>query len=126
MCQNLRWAAATSALYLPLAPLPTALPTASQWAGHDTQGPDDDELDPGAVNGGDGGGEALDMHWNVASFLPESLREHFEVLVGEFIFRPWKRERGDADGDGAGGSAKPDLVALDEEGDEAHEFVDLC
>jgi DNA polymerase epsilon subunit 1 len=99
----------------------SALPTASQWAGHDTQGPDDDELDPGAVNGGDGGGEALDMHWNVASFLPESLREHFEVLVGEFIFRPWKRERGDADGDGAGGSAKPDLVALDEEGDEALE-----
>ena len=100
----------------------SALPTASQWAGHDTQGPDDDELDPCAVNGGDGGhGEALDMHWNVASFLPESLREHFEVLVGEFIFRPWKRERGDGDGDAAGASAKPETVALDEEGDEALE-----
>ena len=74
------------------------------------------------MNGGDGGhGEALDMHWNVASFLPESLREHFEVLVGEFIFRPWKRERGDGDGDAAGASAKPETVALDEEGDEALE-----
>ena len=28
--------------------------------------------------------DALDMHWNIAQFLPESLREHFEVLVGEF------------------------------------------
>ena len=105
----------------------SALPTASQWAGHDTRGPDDDELDPGLTAGGDGTGahgEALDMHWNVASFLPESLREHFEVIVSEFIFRPWKRERGELGPEETGGAAPPgaaEAVALDEEGDEALE-----
>ena len=104
----------------------SALPTASQWAGCDTQGPDDDELDPGLTAGGVGAehhGEALDMHWNIASFLPGSLREHFEVIVGEFIFRPWKRERGESgpDGTGFGGAGAAEAVALEEEGDEALE-----
>ena len=44
---------------------------------------------PRAPRGASDAAEALDMHWNIASFLPESLREHFEVIVSEFIFRPW-------------------------------------
>jgi DNA polymerase epsilon subunit 1 len=106
----------------------SALPTSAQWAGHDTQGPDDDELDPGFFSAGLTGGrflgnaEALDMHWNVASFLPESLREHFEVIVSEFIFRPWKREHGGDLRDGAEETrAAAEAVALEDEGDEALE-----
>lgn len=76
--------------------LASALPGAKQWSGHDTLGPDDFELDPKTTgaNGVDDAAEALDMHWNIASFLPESIREHFEVVVSEFIFRPWKRDFG--------------------------------
>jgi hypothetical protein len=63
--------------------LASALPGAKQWSGHDTLGPDDFELDPKTTgaNGVDDAAEALDMHWNIASFLPESIREHFEVVV---------------------------------------------
>ena len=76
--------------------LAPSLPGASAWSGHDTQGPDDFELDPATARakGASDAAEALDMHWNIASFLPESLREHFEVIVSEFIFRPWKHEHG--------------------------------
>ena len=76
--------------------LASALPGAKQWSGHDTLGPDDFELDPKTTgaNGVDDAAGALDMHWNIASFLPESIREHFEVVVSEFIFRPWKRDFG--------------------------------
>ena len=97
-----------------------SLPTESQWSGHDTQGPDDFELDEqvvGATQVSDAS-EALDMHWNIASFLPESLRGHFEVIVSEFLFKPWKRERG---GDRDDEENQNFSVALDEEGDEALE-----
>ena len=102
----------------------SALPTASQWAGHDTQGPDDEQLDPSAMaglNGAGGNAEALDMHWNVASFLPESLQEHFEVIVSEFIFRPWKREHGGGVDGAEETRAATEAVALEDEGDEALE-----
>jgi|AntAceMinimDraft_5_1070358.scaffolds.fasta_scaffold40582_1 hypothetical protein len=72
------------------------------------------------------------MHWNIASFLPPSLREHFDAVVSEFIFRPWKREHGggldDDDGGGGGGEGsggggdssrhRRSGADLDEEGDE--------
>ena len=76
--------------------LASALPGAKQWSGHDTLGPDDFELDPKTTGANGvrrrrrGAGHALD----IASFLPESIREHFEVVVSEFIFRPWKRDFG--------------------------------
>ena len=124
--------------------LASALPGAKQWSGHDTLGPDDFELDPVATRaaGVAEAAEALDMHWNIASFLPESIREHFEVIVSEFIFRPWKRDFGggldderdeveDVDGldDGEGDDAKArvppplDTEGLEHEGDEA---LDEC
>ena len=124
--------------------LASALPGAKQWSGHDTLGPDDFELDPVATRaaGVAEAAEALDMHWNIASFLPESIREHFEVIVSEFIFRPWKRDFGgglederdeveDVDGldDGEGNDAKArvppplDTEGLEHEGDEA---LDEC
>ena len=112
------------------------LPTnRSAWRDADTQGPDDEQLDPRATGAADAAeaADALDMHWNIAQFLPESLREHFEVLVGEFVFRPWKREHGggleDDDEEGSlGGSRGPGEVAgttrgvaLEDEGDDALE-----
>ena len=60
---------------------------------------------PRAPSGASDAAEALDMHWNIASFLPESIREHFDVVVSEFIFRPWKRDFGgglDDERDGRG------------------------
>jgi len=76
--------------------LASTLPGAAAWSGHDTQGPDDFELDPETTQAAkpSDAAQALDMHWNIASFLPPSLREHFEMVVSEFIFRPWKREHG--------------------------------
>ena len=113
------------------------LPTnRSAWRDADTQGPDDEQLDPRATGAADAAeaADALDMHWNIAQFLPESLREHFEVLVGEFVFRPWKREHGggledDEEEEGSlGGSRGPGEVAgtthgvaLEDEGDDALE-----
>jgi|TARA_B110000967_G_scaffold122316_1_gene124828 DNA polymerase epsilon subunit 1 len=98
------------------------LPGAEKWAGHDTQGPDDFELDGDVVGATQvqDAQDALDMHWNIASFLPESLREHFEVIVSEFLFKPFKRERGGGDDDDDENDDDA-AVALDEEGDEALE-----
>ena len=106
--------------------LATSLPGAAAWSNHDTQGPDDSELDPVATQaaGPSDAAEALDMHWNIATFLPPSLREHFELVVSEFIFRPWKREHGggldDEDDEGTIGerSRRGDSPRLEEEGDE--------
>ena len=125
--------------------LASALPGAKQWSGHDTLGPDDFELDPVATRaaGVAEAAEALDMHWNIASFLPESIREHFDVVVSEFIFRPWKRDFGgglddersddveyvdgldDGEGDDAEAAVPPplDTESLEHEGDEA---LDEC
>ena len=103
--------------------LASSLPGASAWSGHDTQGPDDFELDPATARakGTSDAAEALDMHWNIASFLPESLREHFEVIVSEFIFRPWKREHGGGldDDDEGGGGHEASRPALEDEDDDA-------
>ena len=75
--------------------LASSLPGASAWSGHDTQGPDDFELDPATARakGASDAAEALDMHWNIASFLPESLREHFEVIVPSSSFAVEARTR---------------------------------
>jgi DNA polymerase epsilon subunit 1 len=29
-------------------------------------------------------------HWNICDYLPESIQEYFQILVGEFIFKPVK------------------------------------
>ena len=57
----------------------------------DTQNvPTDTQLDPAAVEGDEA---SLEMHWNIATFLPEALSDHFKAIAGEFIVLPWKRER---------------------------------
>jgi len=61
--------------------------------------PTDTQLDPTAVEGDEA---ALEMHWNIATFLPEVLSDHFKAIIGEFIVSPWKRERKLA-ADGANG-----------------------
>jgi len=102
--------------------LASSLPGAAAWSGHDTQGPDDVELDPGTTNARDASdaADALDMHWNIASFLPESLREHFEVIVSEFIFRPWKHEHGGGLEDAAESARRREIDRhLEDEGDDA-------
>ena len=44
--------------------------------------PTDTQLDPTAVEGDEA---ALEMHWNIATFLPEVLSDHFKAIIGEFI-----------------------------------------
>lgn len=70
----------------------------------------DTQLDPVACAGGDE--TALEMHWNIATFLPEALSDHFKALTGEFIVRPWKRERelnGDSKTDRFGAQKEDDV-----------------
>jgi hypothetical protein len=33
---------------------------------------------------------SLLAHWNLVDYLPEQLQEPFEVIIGEFILKPWK------------------------------------
>jgi DNA polymerase epsilon subunit 1 len=60
------------------------------------------------------------MTWRAVPARPYSLREHFEVLVSEFIFRPWKREHGGGlnDAEGGGVSSHRRERNLEDEGDE--------
>ena len=51
--------------------------------------PTDTQLDPHAVEGDEA---SLEMHWNIATFLPEALSDHFKAIAGDFIVLPWKRD----------------------------------
>ena len=66
--------------------------------------PTDTQLDPHAVEGDEA---SLEMHWNIATFLPEALSDHFKAIAGDFIVLPWKRER-ELGPDGRFGVAKED------------------
>lgn len=65
-----------------------SLPGESQW--QDSIAPNDSQLDPFAMHNSEG---ALDMHWNIARFLPEAIQNHFHVIVGEFLLLPWKYDK---------------------------------
>ncbi|CAL55806.1 DNA polymerase epsilon, catalytic subunit A,C-terminal [Ostreococcus tauri] len=69
-----------------------SLPGESQW--QDSIAPNDASLDPLAFHNSEG---ALDMHWNIARFLPESIQDHFHAIVGEFLLLPWKFEQNGGD-----------------------------
>ena len=60
----------------------------------DSLAPNDSQLDPLAMGDGEG---ALDMHWNIARFLPEAIQDHFHAIVGEFLLLPWKHEKDEDD-----------------------------
>jgi len=70
----------------------STLPGESQWV--DSLAPNDSQLDPLAMGDGEG---ALDMHWNIARFLPEAIQDHFHAIVGEFLLLPWKHEKEEDD-----------------------------
>ena len=69
------------------------LPGESQW--HDSIAPHDSQLDPLATRNSEG---ALDMHWNIARFLPEAIQDHFHAIIGEFLLLPWKHDKEESDG----------------------------
>lgn len=40
---------------------------------------------------GEGDAPDLKYQWNMADYLPPALRDHFNVLVAEFLYMPWRQ-----------------------------------